>query len=157
MRTGFLIIASKLSDILGRKPVLLVSLALFTVWAGACGAAQTTTQLYDSYRNDEPQTSRLTFPARIIFRAFKGIGAAGVLSCSMIIVFEIIAPEKIPLAAAAVSSVLSIALVLGPICGGAANVTSSWRWVFLFKYVSKSSQRYVSKSLTALAFLLVLW
>ncbi|KAH8722881.1 major facilitator superfamily domain-containing protein [Phaeosphaeriaceae sp. PMI808] len=42
---GFLIICSKLSDILGRKPVLLVSIATFTIWAGACGAAQTPNQL----------------------------------------------------------------------------------------------------------------
>jgi MFS family permease len=42
---GLLIISAKLSDILGRKPVLLFSVAAFTLWAGVCGAAQTTNQL----------------------------------------------------------------------------------------------------------------
>ncbi|KAF2821463.1 MFS general substrate transporter [Ophiobolus disseminans] len=110
---GFLIIISKLSDIVGRKSVLLASVATFTIWAGACGAAQTTEQL-------------------IVFRAFKGIGAAGVFSSSMIIIFELITPEKIPKAAAGVSVVFAFALVLGPIFGGAINESSSWRWCFLF-------------------------
>jgi predicted MFS family arabinose efflux permease len=51
----------------------------------------------------------------------------------MIIVFELISPEKIPKAAAAVSVVIAFALVLGPIFGGAINQSSTWRWVFLFK------------------------
>jgi MFS family permease len=40
------IIWAKLSDIYGRKPFILAALFIFTVFSGACGAAQTMTQLY---------------------------------------------------------------------------------------------------------------
>ena len=43
--TGFLIILSRFSDIFGRKPLVLLTVFLFTVFSGACGAAQTFTQL----------------------------------------------------------------------------------------------------------------
>ncbi|KAF2786130.1 MFS multidrug transporter-like protein [Melanomma pulvis-pyrius CBS 109.77] len=110
---GFLIIFSKLSDILGRKPILLFSIAWFTLWAGICGAAQTTSQL-------------------IIFRAFQGIGAAGVYSSCMIIVFELFPAPKVPFVAAGVSMVTALSLVLGPVLGGLINRSNQWRWVFLF-------------------------
>lgn len=42
---GFLIIYAKLSDIFGRKIMLLSALLLFTVFSSACGAAQTLLQL----------------------------------------------------------------------------------------------------------------
>jgi MFS family permease len=43
-----IIIWAKLSDILGRKPIALAAMAIFTIFSGACGAAQTMTQLYVS-------------------------------------------------------------------------------------------------------------
>jgi MFS family permease len=43
--TGFLIIFAKLSDIFGRKSVLLSTLGLFTVFSGACAAAKSIEQL----------------------------------------------------------------------------------------------------------------
>jgi hypothetical protein len=43
--TGFLIIFAKLSDIFGRKSVLLSTLGLFIVFSGACAAAQSIEQL----------------------------------------------------------------------------------------------------------------
>ena len=44
--TGFLIILSRFSDVFGRKPLMLLTVFLFTVFSGACGAAQTFTQLW---------------------------------------------------------------------------------------------------------------
>ncbi len=43
--SGFLIIVSRFSDVFGRKPLVLLAVFLFTVFSGACGAAQTFTQL----------------------------------------------------------------------------------------------------------------
>jgi len=43
--TGFLIIFAKLSDVFGRKEVLITTLLLFTVFSGACAAAKTIEQL----------------------------------------------------------------------------------------------------------------
>lgn len=43
--TGLLIAWAKFSDIFGRKASLLASLAFFMAFSGACGGAQTITQL----------------------------------------------------------------------------------------------------------------
>lgn len=42
---ALIIIFSKLSDLFGRKPVLVACIAVFTIFSGACGAAQSITQL----------------------------------------------------------------------------------------------------------------
>ena len=43
--TGFLIVYARCSDFFGRKHVVLVALAIFTIFSLACGVAQTMTQL----------------------------------------------------------------------------------------------------------------
>jgi MFS family permease len=43
---GVLVIFAKLSDILGRKLMMSISLFLFILFSGACGAAQNFVQLY---------------------------------------------------------------------------------------------------------------
>ena len=42
---GFLIILSKCSDIFGRKPLIILTVLLFTIFSIACGAAQSFTDL----------------------------------------------------------------------------------------------------------------
>jgi len=42
---GVLIIYAKLSDIFGRKSFLVLAIAIFVIFSGACGAAQTIDQL----------------------------------------------------------------------------------------------------------------
>jgi MFS family permease len=78
-----------------------------------------------------PHTNR--YCLSIVFRAFQGIGAAGVYSSCLIVLFEMFTPEKIPMVAAGISVVLALSTVLGPMFGGAITQTGSWRWVFLFK------------------------
>lgn len=43
---GFLIILAKLSDIFGRKPVMVFVIVIFTIFSIACGVAQTLPELY---------------------------------------------------------------------------------------------------------------
>ena len=45
LKTGVLIIYAKLSDIFGRKSFLIIAIAIFVIFSGACGAAQTIDQL----------------------------------------------------------------------------------------------------------------
>jgi MFS family permease len=44
--SGLIMTSAKLSDIFGRKVALAGSLLIFIIFSGACGAAQTLTQLY---------------------------------------------------------------------------------------------------------------
>lgn len=109
--TGFLIIWAKLSDIFGRKLVLLTSICLFIVFSAACGLAQSMTEL-------------------IVFRAFQGMGASGTYSVAVVIFFELIPPEKYATYTSIVSAVQAIGLTLGPLLGGVINNSTTWRWVF---------------------------
>jgi MFS family permease len=43
---GFLIIWAQFSDVLGRKAFVVLALVVFIAFSGACGGAQTATQLY---------------------------------------------------------------------------------------------------------------
>lgn len=48
---GMLIIWAKVSDIFGRKIFAVTAIAIFTIFSGACGAAQSMTQLYARIRS----------------------------------------------------------------------------------------------------------
>ncbi|KAI4267574.1 MAG: hypothetical protein L6R38_008199 [Xanthoria sp. 2 TBL-2021] len=69
----------------------------------------------------------------IVFRAFQGLGGAGVFAINMTIFFELVRPEIYPTYASNVSVVFAVALLLGPILGGLINDAGAWRWVFLLK------------------------
>ncbi|SPJ85735.1 related to multidrug transporter [Fusarium torulosum] len=110
--TGFLVIYAKLSDVFGKKTMLLLALLIFTVFSGLCGAANNIIDL-------------------IILRAFQGIGASGIYAMILAI-----APSLVPIGQYAkymgiMSTVFITASVLGPILGGVISQHSTWRWVFL--------------------------
>ncbi|KAI6090284.1 major facilitator superfamily domain-containing protein [Hypoxylon rubiginosum] len=107
-----IVICAKFSDIFGRKFVFLLSAVIFIIFSAACSAAQTMVQL-------------------IIFRAFQGIGGGGCWSLSTIIVVELVPPEKYPKFVSNVSIVNAMALLLGPIIGGAIASNTTWRWIFI--------------------------
>ncbi|PNY23179.1 MFS-type transporter YusP [Tolypocladium capitatum] len=110
--TGFLTIYAKLSDVFGRKTMILFALAIFTIFSALCGASNSIIQL-------------------IIFRAFQGLGASGIYAMVMVIAPGLVPPAKYGKYMAIVSTVFIVASVLGPILGGVINTHSSWRWVFL--------------------------
>ncbi|PVH96850.1 drug resistance transporter [Periconia macrospinosa] len=112
--TSFMIIIAKLSDVFGRKTLLLTSMVIFTVFSGGCAAAQSMIQL-------------------IVCRAFQGVGGSGVYSLVMIIIFEMVPPSRWPFYAILVTALFALAMVLGPIFGGLINLNSNktWIWVFL--------------------------
>ncbi|KAK1142913.1 hypothetical protein N8T08_007154 [Aspergillus melleus] len=110
--SGFLMIWSRCGDIFGVKASLLSSLALFIAFSGGCGAAKTLDDL-------------------IICRAFQGVGAAGVFALSTFGFLRLMHPSKYGIIATMAGIMISLGLVLGPICGGAIDTAGSWRWIFL--------------------------
>ncbi|KAI0485706.1 putative multidrug resistance protein fnx1 [Xylaria cf. heliscus] len=107
-----IVICAKFSDIFGRKNVFILSICVFIIFSAACSASQTLTQL-------------------IIFRAFQGIGGGGSWSLATIFVSELVPPEKYPKFVANISLVNALALLLGPIVGGAISSNTTWRWIFI--------------------------
>ncbi|KXH68752.1 major facilitator superfamily transporter [Colletotrichum salicis] len=108
----FLVIFAKFSDVLGRKFVVLLSLAIFTIFSIVCGVISSMVQL-------------------IVFRALQGVGASGIYAMVNVINPELVPSDKWGNIVAGTSLVLVFSSVLGPVLGGVINDHSSWRWVFL--------------------------
>ena len=66
----------------------------------------------------------------IIGRAITGVGGAGIATGGYAILTVIIRPELRPIFTGLVTTVYSIANVIGPIMGGAFAEYSTWRWCF---------------------------
>lgn len=71
----------------------------------------------------------------IIFRAFQGVGGGGCFSLSQVIITDIVPPERYPKYVSQLSIVSSLALLCGPIVGGAISSHTTWRWIFIIKLV----------------------
>ena len=109
---GALLLAGRLGDLIGRKKVFLVGVALFTLASAACGAAD---------------SQALLIGARFV----QGLGAA--LSSSVILAI-IVADFPIPAERAkAMSSYIIVAVgggSLGLLVGGYVTQALSWHWIF---------------------------
>jgi hypothetical protein len=71
----------------------------------------------------------------IVFRAFQGIGGGGSFSLCTIIIIDLVPPEKYAQMVAHISITNALALLVGPIVGGAIAANTTWRWIFIIKYV----------------------
>jgi MFS family permease len=109
-----IIICAKLSDIFGRKIVLLVCIFLFTAFSGGCAAAQTMTQL-------------------IALRGLQGVGGGSCFALATIVTVELVPSAKLGPVVARLGVAIVMAMVLGPIIGGAISQNTTWRWIFLIK------------------------
>jgi len=101
----------KVSDIVGRKPVMLAGIGLFLVGSVLCGVAW-------------------SMPALIVFRAVQGLGAGAVLPMSITIAGDIYTLAERAKAQGYLASVWGISSVVGPALGGLFSEYVSWRWIF---------------------------
>ncbi|KAK3300902.1 major facilitator superfamily domain-containing protein [Chaetomium fimeti] len=108
---GCTVLIARLSDVLGRKPVLIGCFLIFILASVACGSASTLDQL-------------------IGFRAAQGAGGAGLYAMTMIIYPEISPPDLVPLLSALLGIIVALAGVSGPVIGGLLATYSDWRWAF---------------------------
>lgn len=105
-------IYGRLSDLYGRRPVLLAAVAGFVFGALLCAAAQDMTQL-------------------ILARVVQGLGGGGLRSVSIAVVGDIFPPRERGKVQGYLSSVFAAASVGGPVLGGLFSEHLSWHWIFL--------------------------
>jgi Arabinose efflux permease len=105
-------IYAKLSDIFGRKPILLLGIALFLAGSILCALAW-------------------NMPTLIIFRAVQGLGAGAVQPTAMTIVGDIYTLAERARVQGYLASVWAISSVIGPLLGGVFSQLGIWRGVFL--------------------------
>ena len=104
-------IYGKLSDIYGRKPILLFGIAMFLFGSAASGAAQSMAQL-------------------IVFRAIQGLGAGAMQPMAITVVGDIFDLEERSKMQGVFGAAWGLFGLIGPMVGGLIVHHLSWRWVF---------------------------
>lgn len=104
-------IVGKLTDILGRKKMLIASLSLFGIGSALCALA----------------------PGLHIFlvgRAIQAVGGGGIFPVANAFIGDTFPPEKRGKALGMVGAMMGLALVVGPNVGGWLVQYLSWHWIF---------------------------
>lgn len=110
--TTLIVGAGRLADIVGRRPLLLCGIALFTAASVLCGFAPTLWVL-------------------IAARAVQGLGAAMMMALTLAFVGETVAKTKTGSAMGLLGAMSSIGTTLGPSLGGLLIAWLGWRAIFL--------------------------
>jgi EmrB/QacA subfamily drug resistance transporter len=109
--TTMIPIYGKLSDLYGRRIVLLTGITLFVLASMLCGTSQDIFQL-------------------IGYRVLQGLGAAALTSTAFAIPADLFSPADRPRYMGLIGAVFGLASILGPFLGGSLTDTLNWRWVF---------------------------
>ncbi|HEX5466427.1 MAG TPA: MDR family MFS transporter [Candidatus Limnocylindrales bacterium] len=104
-------IYGKLSDLYGRKPLLLAGISFFLVGSALSGLSQEMWQL-------------------ILFRALQGLGAGSLFPISLAIIGDLFTPAERGKYQGVFGAVFGIAFIVGPGLGGFLTDNISWHWVF---------------------------
>ncbi|MDT7951211.1 MAG: MDR family MFS transporter [Acetobacteraceae bacterium] len=110
-QTATTIVFGKLSDMFGRKPVLLVGIVIFLAGSLLCGFATSMAVL-------------------IGFRLLQGAGAGAIQPIALTIVGDLYPAHERGRVQGYLSSVWGISSVIGPLAGGLITQHLSWAWVF---------------------------
>ncbi|GBE86280.1 Efflux pump FUS6 [Sparassis crispa] len=109
--TAFLPLSGGLADIFGRRPVMLISIAVFSLGSALSGASQSMAMLIGA-------------------RAVQGIGGGGILNLTEIIVSDLVPLAERGTYQGFIGLTWAFASAIGPPIGGALAQKASWRWIF---------------------------
>jgi EmrB/QacA subfamily drug resistance transporter len=101
----------KLSDLYGRKRILVVGILVFLFGSFLCGIAPTSTQL-------------------ILYRGVQGIGSAALFTSAFAVVADIFPPAERGKYQGIFGSAFGLSSVVGPLLGGFITDQFGWHWVF---------------------------
>ena len=111
VQTATTVLFGKLSDIYGRKPVMIVGVLIFLVGSLLCGFAW-------------------SMPSMIAFRLIQGLGAGSMQPVAVTIAGDLYSPRERLKIQGWLSSVWAIAAVAGPLTGAVIVQRFNWAWVF---------------------------
>ena len=101
----------KLADLLGRRLIFVIGLAIFTLSSLACGLAG---------------SEEVLIGARIV----QGVGAALMNPATLSIISATFPPQQRGMAIGIWAGVSALALAIGPLVGGLLTQHASWHWIF---------------------------
>ena len=101
----------KLSDLYGRKPMLIIGIGLFLAGSALSGVSQAMWQL-------------------ILFRGIQGLGAGALFPISLAVIGDLFTPAERGKYQGLFGAVFGISFLVGPALGGFLTDVISWHWVF---------------------------
>ena len=110
-QTAMTVVFGKLADLYGRRPILLLGIAIFLVGSILCGFAW-------------------SMPSLIVFRLIQGVGAGAIQPVALTVVGDMYAIEERGKVQGWLASVWGISSVVGPLAGGLIIQHASWAWIF---------------------------
>jgi EmrB/QacA subfamily drug resistance transporter len=105
-------IYGKLSDLFGRRPMMMIGVSLFLAGSLLCGLSQEMWQL-------------------ILFRGIQGLGAGAIFPIALAVIGDLFSPRERGKYQGLFGGIFALASIIGPALGGFLTDTISWHWVFL--------------------------
>jgi EmrB/QacA subfamily drug resistance transporter len=109
--TAAIPVYGKLSDYVGRKPMLLVGITLFLIGSVLSGLSQTMLEL-------------------VFFRGVQGLGAGALFPISLAVIGDLFTPAERGKYQGLFGGVFGVAFLVGPFLGGVLTDNISWHWIF---------------------------
>ncbi|TAL11160.1 MAG: DHA2 family efflux MFS transporter permease subunit, partial [Chloroflexota bacterium] len=101
----------KLSDIYGRRPMLMIGISLFLLGSALSGLSQEMWQL-------------------ILFRGVQGLGAGALFPIALAVIGDLFTPAERGKYQGLFGAVFGISFLIGPGLGGFLTDNVSWHWIF---------------------------
>ena len=110
-QTAMTVVFGKLSDVYGRKPVMIIGIAIFLIGSFLAGLSW-------------------SMPSMICFRLIQGIGAGAIQPVALTIVADLYPMRERGKVQGYLASVWAVSAVLGPMLGALIVQKLSWAWIF---------------------------
>jgi EmrB/QacA subfamily drug resistance transporter len=101
----------KLSDLYGRKPMMMIGVTVFLIGSALSGLSQNMAML-------------------ILFRGIQGIGAGALFPIALAVIGDLYTPAERGRYQGLFGAVFGISFIIGPALGGILTDNVSWHWIF---------------------------